>query len=1159
MTATKLLVLCSVCACAAIAQEYRATLTGRILDAQGAVIPEARITATNQQTGARSDTTSGPDGVYTIPFLAPGAYTLTVEAPGFKKYVRQNLQLSTGERVGVDVQMEIGQASEAVTVSAEAPLLNTESATVGQVIGSHQVENMPLNGRTPLVLAQLAMGVTPNSDPLFSRPFDNAGPSDMSMGGAPSRTNELLTDGAPNTTGNSRVAYNPPIDSVDEVRVHTFEADAAYGHTGGGTVNVVLKSGSNDLHGTLYEFNQVSALAATPFFTNKAGLKKPVTRYNQYGANAGGPIWIPKVINGRNRLFWYLAWEGIKDSFPEPITTTVPTAAMRNGDFSELLKAPDGGKCAPYSCYQLFDPLTGVAQGSRIQRQPFEGNIIPASRLSPIAKAALQFYPLPNQPGEADTRNNYLANTVRSDGFDNELGRLDFNASDKHKLFWNFHHNDRLENRGNRFFNIATGNLLSRINWGSVFDDVYTFTPTTIMNVRLSWNRFVEANAKPSNGFDPTKLGLPAYLTTNSPKLVLPRFDFSGIESIGDTAGDRTPFDIFQIFGDVVKIVGNHSLKMGGDIREYRESSASYGDSAGHFTFRSNWTNGPLDNSPGAPFGQDVAAFMLGMPTSGDFQLNASRTNQAKYMAFFIQDDWRVRSNLSLNLGLRFERDFGTTERFNRTLVGFDTTTPSPIAPEVIAAYAASPNPLLPPSQFRVNGGPVFASSSNPNVYSTRPGYFSPRFGYAWTPAFLGGKTVLRGGAGVFVFPIGTTGINQPGFSRQTDLVATLDSYLTPSATLANPFPGGILRPTGASLGLATNLGQGITFYNSNPLNPYSVRWNFSIQHQFPGSMILETAYEGNHAVHLGVDSGLNPVPAQYLSTSPFRDQATIDRLTANVKNPFAGLVPGTSLNGSTIQLQNLLVPFPQFSSTTANVTSSPNGVAMSSMNRGSSYYHAFEVRVEKRYSHGLNLLANYIWSRVIERRNYLNWAIPVLEKRPADIDRPQRFVISGSYELPFGQGKPIAFSSKWANRLIGGFVINGIYNYQSGTPLTWGNLIYLGGDLHYNPRNVNDRAFDTTRFVTASNQQLSSNIRTFPTRFANLRQDPTNNVDASIIKNNRLSERINLQLRMEAFNALNHAVFAAPNLTATDSSFGRITGQTNLERRVQLGARLVW
>jgi hypothetical protein len=324
---------------ALVAQEFRATITGRVTDAQNSAVPGARITVTLLSTGARSETTTGADGLYTIPFLTPGTYRVEAEAQGFKRNSRDNFEAPTGERSSLDIQLEVGSFTETINVTAEASLLETATATMGQVISSSQVENMPMNGRTPLVLAQLAMGVVPNSDPKFNRPFDNAGPSGFSMGGAPSQSNELLIDGAPDTTGNLRVAYNPPVDAVSEVRVHAFESDAAYGHTGGGTANVVLKSGTNTVHGSASEFNQTSALAATPFFTNAAGLPNPVTRYNQWGLTAGGPLWVPKLYNGRNKTFWFFAWEDIKDSFPEPLTTTVPTAAERNGDLSALSKS----------------------------------------------------------------------------------------------------------------------------------------------------------------------------------------------------------------------------------------------------------------------------------------------------------------------------------------------------------------------------------------------------------------------------------------------------------------------------------------------------------------------------------------------------------------------------------------------------------------------------------------------------------------------------------------------------------------------------------------------------------------------------------------------------------------------------------------------------
>jgi hypothetical protein len=1128
------------------AQEFRGTITGRVADPQGAVIPGAKVTAIQLATGAKSESTASSEGQYTIPFLAPGQYKVEAQAAGFKQYVREGLQVSAGERVGLDISLEVGALTEVISVTAEAPLLETTSATAGQVINSAQVENMPMNGRTPLVLAQLAFGVVPNSDPKFNRPFDNQGPSQFSMGGAPAQNNELLIDGSPDTTGNLRVAYNPPVDAVQEVRVHAFEADAAYGHTGGGTANVIMRGGTNELHGSAYEFNQTSALAATPFFTNKAGQEKPVTRYNQWGFSAGAPIWIPKVFNGKNKVFWFYGMEFINDSFPEPTVNTVPTAAERTGDLSALLKLG--------SNYQIYDPYSGVKQGSRIARTPIPNNVIPTNYLSPVAKNVLQFYPLPNIPGNPDGQSNYLTNAVRKDTYNSEIGRLDFNLGSRDKMFWNFRHNDRIEDRYNFWNNVAHGQYLGRINWGTMLDNVYTVNNSTVADVRLNWTRFRESNATPGDGFDGTKLGFPAGIAAVSPRLQLPHFTFDHFTEIVNNNDSNTPYDIFQIFADVVKIAGAHSLKAGVDARELRESSAGYGYSEGQYSFNSNWTKGPLDNSTSAPMGQDWASFMMGLPTGGGLDMNAFRTNQAKYMALFIQDDWRVKSNLTINLGLRFEHDFPTVERFNRSLNGFDPTTPNPISAAAIAAFNTNPVAPIAAGQFKVNGGPLFASSSNPNVYSPQSKMFSPRFGFAWTPGGSDHKTVIRGGGGVFMFPIGTTGINQPGFSQTTSIVPSLDSYLTPYSTLGNPYPAGFQYPTGSSLGLATYLGKSLTFYNPVPTNPYSVRWEMSVQRELPGNSVLELAYIGNHAVHMSLNRQLDTLPAQYLSTSPVRDQPTIDDLSSLVANPFQNLIPGTSMNGSTISRSQLLYPFPQFT-----------GATDSNTNAASSYFHSLDVRVEKRYSHGLMLLANFTYSKLIARDNYKNDTDLAPEKRIAADDRPLRFVASASYNLPMGTGKKLDFHSGILNRIVGGWTLNTIYTNQIGAPLTFGNnLIFYGGDLHSvaHPENVDVPMFDVTRFNRISTQQLSSNIHTFGTRYGNLRQDGANNVDLSILKDTQITERVKFQLRGEAFNAFNRPEFDYPKSTIdnpTSSTFGIITNQPNLARSIQLGARLVW
>ena len=1141
------LLLITLLAALAPGQEFRATIGGRVTDAQNAVIAGVKVTATQLETAAKFEVSADGEGNYVIPFLPPATYRLTAESSGFKRYVRDNILAAANERLRVDIQMELGAATETITVTAETPVLQTATASTGQVITSAQIENMPVSGRTPLALAQLAFGVVPNTDPRFTRPFDNAGPSGFSMGGAPAQVNELLIDGAADNTGNLRVAYNPPMDAVTEVKAESFQADAAYGHSGGGTVNIITKSGTNQFHGTLYEFNQNSAFNATPFFTNKAKAKKPVSRFNQYGGSFSGPVEIPKVFHGRNKVFFMFAYEGVNDALPAPTTNTMPTAAERAGDFSALLNLG--------AIYQIWDPQTGVAQGGRVARQPFANNIIPASRISAIAQNYLKYFVAPNQPGNANGQANYLSN---SDGernsFYNVIGRLDVSLSERHRFFFGARHNLRTGNGGNAFGKTVTDNptatdALKRINWGYTFDDVYTLSPTFLMNTRLNWTRFIEPTRNFSLGYDSTSLGLPGYLSAASPRKILPRISFSTFTPLGDTGGTEFPFDTFQIFETFTKITGNHSLKFGMDLRQQRESQISYGYSNGTFVFGNNWTNGPVDNSAGAPIGQDMAAFLLGMPTAGQYDLNAARTNKNHYYAFFLQDDYRVRPNLTLNLGLRLEGETSTTERYNRTLNGFDGVTANPIAAQALAAYAANPIAELGAGQFKVNGGPLFASSGNPGIFATPKANLSPRFGFAWTPGKNAtAKTVLRGGVGLFYFPYGVVGNNAPGFSQSTLLVATPNGFLTPAATLANPFPNGVQPPTGSTLGLATSLGKDITFYDPKPGYAYSTRWQLSVQRELFAGVLLDLGYMGNKAVKMPVDRNFDAVPNQYLSPSLLRDQATIDRLTANVPNPFAGLIPGTNLNGGVVARNQLLLAYPQFTKVTGQAFTD-----------GSSYFHAFEARLEKRFSHGFLALVNFQRSKLMEMRNRLNDLDSTLERRIAAEDRPYRLVSSVSYDLPFGKGKALmTHANRLADLAVGGWNLNFIYTLQPGTALNWGNVIYLGGPLNLDPHHV-DGAFDVTRFNLVSAQQLSFNRRILPTRFAALRQDGVNQLDFSVIKAFHITEKVAMTYRAEFFNSTNRAIFNAPDLSPTSSTFGRITGQANQPRRIQMGLRLVF
>ncbi|HWB83940.1 MAG TPA: TonB-dependent receptor [Bryobacteraceae bacterium] len=1122
----------------ASAQEFRGTLTGRVIDAQDAVIPNVKVTATEVSTGANYDTVSSASGQYTIPFLAPGTYRVTVSAPGFKRYVREGLVISTTERASLDIRLEIGAQVETVTVAADTPLIETATASTGQVLGSKQLEDMPANGRTPLILAQLAFGVIPTGNPQFNHPFDDSGPSSFSVGGGASANNEILMDGAPDGNAAGRLAYSPPLDAVSEIKVDAFQSDAAYGHVGGGTVNTLTKAGTNSFHGSAYDYMQVSALNATPYFTNLAGQKKSVTRFNQYGATLGGPVLIPKVFDGRNKVLFFFAYEGIKNDTPGGSFVTVPTDAQKNGDFSQLLNLG--------STYKIYDPGTAVLNGSHVLRQPFPNNIIPTNRINPVGQKLASYYGEPNVTSTLpDGGNNYFSPGLNTDAFDSELGRLDFNISDRHKIFYNFRHNDRYHTANNVFNNVATGSILIQPNWGSMVDDVYTISPRMVLDTRFNYTRNVEWRGAGGDNFDFSQLGFPAALVAASPRVGFPTLSASPYPSFGYNKWDNKPFDSFQIFTTASRVTGKHTLKFGADLRLYRQSAISFGNSSGSYTFGTNWT-GQAENSTAPSVGYQLASMLLGLPTSGSFDLNAFQTSQAGYYAFFVQDDFRPTSTLTLNIGLRYERDMPTQERYNRSVNGFDFSTASPINAAAQAAYAKNPIPQVPVGQFDAIGGLTFASPNDRGLYDTGAHNFSPRFGFAWSPAALGGRTVFRGGLGVFFDSVGVSSVNQTGFSASTPIVATLDGYLTPNVTLSNPFPS-LLQPTGSSLGIATNLGQSVSFSAANQLAPYTLRWDFDIQHQLSSKMMFEVGYFGDHAVHLGTSQNLNYIPRQYLSTLPTRDNDVVNLLTGNVANPFAGLLPGTTLNGSTVALSQLLLPYPQFT-----------GVSISGLPAGSSYFEMLEARFERQFGHGVQFMANYLWSKSIERISRLNDSDPFLEKRISPEDRPQRIVLTGSWDLPFGHGKAISSSSAIVNRLIGGWNVNGVYVAQPGAPISWGNVIYLGGPLNLNPRGVNG-AFDVTRFDTNSKDQLADNIRTFSSMFSNLRQDGTNSLDLSVVKNNPITEKVNLQLRCEAFNSLNHPTFAAPNVSPTSSSFGRITSQANIPRSLQLSLKLLW
>jgi hypothetical protein len=1167
-------------------QEFRSTITGEVTDPAGAPIPNVKITATEIRTGVRTPTVSDAAGKYALPFLSPGQYELTAQGQGFKEAKRTDLALGADEHPVIDFKLEVGDVATSVSVSADVPLLNSDNASIGQSITTKQIEDIPLNGRTPLMLAELAIGVTPTASPTLVHPFDLGGPAAFSVAGTPSQSSELLLDGVPDETWDGRAAYNPPVDAVQEVRVKAFDSDASFGHTGGGTMNQIMKTGTNGLHGSLWEFNQPSNMVANDFFRNRSGEGVQITHFNQYGLAVGGPMIIPKVFDGRNKLFWFFSFEGLKDSQPNPTFVTVPTDPERQGNFSALL--PLGTQ------YQLYDPGSAVLNGTTVTRTPYPNNIIPTNQLNPIALNYMKFYPEPNVTvgvGATGT-NNYSSPATTTDNYSNFLGRLDYNISDKDRLFFDVRSASEVQAKNIYFGNAAEGSTLSRAPIGGTIDNVYVINPSTVADVRVNFTRLAETHGLPSSGFNPASLGYPSYIAGDSPYLQMPVIGLTTFQSLGADGASNYPSQSLQFFGDVVKTFGSHTLKFGADVRQYRMNFIVDDYSTGDFSFGNTWVRASSSASSTVVQGQDLASLLLGLPTAGDYDLESYGSFYNYYTALFVQDDWRIKRNLTFNVGLHWDHDGATHEKYGRTEDGFDSTDPNPIAAAAAANFAKSPISQL-GSGFNVPGGLLFANPNNNAIYQNTSHLVSPRVGLAWNPDKLHG-TVIRAGFGMFVAPVtisslAVTGaystnpiLAQEGFSQSTAMTVTNNSFVSPAATLNNPCPNGILAPTGSALGLATFNGQTINFLNPEMKNPYSLRWDLSIQHTFGKNTLLEVAYIGNHSVHIPVTvTQLNGIPRQYLSTLPVRDAAVNTELTATVTNPLVGLLPNSSsLNGSTTTLVNLLPRYPQFPVGDASSGwSGSSGVLEQLADQGRSYYESLNVRLERRLAQGVSAIANYGWSRLTEQDTWLNDSDPQLERRISPFDHPQRIVMALTYDLPVGRGRAFNIQSRTLDAIVGGWHVNSVYIYQIGAPLNWdngsttspGDYVFYGGPGSL-PASLNNQqantttagvalpAFNTGLFATNSASVFAYHIRTFSTTFPNVRQDAINEWDPSILKAFRFTEKSYLQLRFEFFNVLNHPNFAAPaSLSATSSAFGAITAVANRPRTIQIGARFVF
>ncbi|MGH9308407.1 MAG: carboxypeptidase regulatory-like domain-containing protein [Vicinamibacterales bacterium] len=1152
------------------AQDFRGAVSGRVIDESGGVLPGVTVTVTNKNTNVSSTTVTNDTGTYSLLYLTPGPYSVTAELQGFKKMMRDTVDVRLGDRLEVDFKMEVGRLEESVTVSADTPLLETRTGSAGQVIDEKQIALMPLSDGNPFVLSRLAPGVAYHGDLKFSRPFDNGGTSDFTADGGPGR-NEFTLDGSPNMANGRRVAFVPPAGAVQEFKVETATFDAQQGHTAGATVNVTLKSGTNRIRGDGYYHYRDEALSGNDFFLERAGRPKDTLEYKRYGLNVGGPAWFGDLYDGRDKTFFFTAFEWLYDQFPEPGQFTVPTEAQRNGDFSALLSQG----------IRIYDPLTAVRRADgRIERQPFPGNVIPQDRISPIAREILKYYPLPNQPGTATGQNNFITSNPRGDDFYSMNYRVDHVLTDKQRFFVRYSRNNRQENRGNWTGEVngvrPTGNFLFRINDALNVDHVWNMSPSSLLNVRASWSRFQEPSIRQHQGlFDPASLGFPSAATQFfGSNHYFPRIEMDQAQSfsdLGDTFAGGTYASIYSVQPTWTLIRSNHSIRSGADLRAYREESFPSVHSAGRYDFaRGSVLTKQLDNSSAAATGQDLAALLLGYPSGGTIDRSANRFNQVIYGGLFVQDDWKVNNKLTLNLGLRWEYEGAPTERMNRNTRGFDPDATLAITAAAQAAYARNPIPQRSISDFLVRGGLMFASDDNRGTYNPDMNNFQPRLGFAYQ---INEQTVFRGGWAIYSVPalFDISGIYQPGFSQSTSIVPSLDTGLTIRATLANPFPDGVQEPPGAGNGPNTFLGRDIGRFNDvlDYVSGQSMRWSLALQRELPGQWVVEGAYVASRSYDLSSDFNRNPVPREFLSTSSIRDTATINFLTANVANPFAGLLPGEGMNGNTVQRQQLLRQFPHFQDIDVR------------RYEGSSRFDSAQFRITKRFSGGYQFDTAYTWSDFKEKGSRLNETDPDFEERYSDTHLRHRLVFNGIWELPFGQGRRFASNvNPVLNAIIGNWSVSAIWNWQTGRPnLTMGNVYYDGDITRLKTEYTDDPdapVFDTSGFyfhdaaVQTNGQddpakqradqriRLSNNIRTSPSRWDGLRGPRYTNWDMSFVKGFEMG-RVRAQIHLELYNAFNDVFYNNPNLDPTSANFGRVSSQNNLPRNIQIGTKILF
>ena len=1205
------------------AQLYTGTVTGLISDPSGAVVPGAQVQLTDEQKGYVFTATSDTSGSYLFRSVPPGTYKVDVRATGFRSESRGGIILEVNHNVTVNFSLQLGPTTQAVEVKGQAPVLDAQDAVTGQVVNRLFMNDLPLIGRSLSDLAFLTPGVTEVDN---TCPTDNQSPG-ANISNCPA--NNFISNGSRMATANFVIdgsstaypthaliwpTYEPAVDSVQEFAVQESNFSAEFGFTGSTVTNIVTRSGGNQFHGSAYDFLRNRALDANNFFDNEAGVALPSLRLNDFGATVGGPI-------QKNKTFFFFDYNGIRKQTLSTWNSGVPDAAEKVGNFDELCTAPyfanssfgPNGMCLN-PAGQLWDPYTSVyntTYGGPVRsgfipfnnmatyQSPGNPNLAgtgyqlaaqPGNLIDPIALKYMSYMPLPNlnvgNPAAYNPYTNWVGSPATITSINSFDVKVDHRFTDNDLLSVKYSQSKNLippfpcysatdpADPCNTGKNIATAHLVA-INYDHSFGPALLLTATLGITRGFFQNGSVAGEFK---GISPSAtIGMPTYMDRSGISW-LPAVTFDDYSVPGNLFGsavgqvgtepwccEREGNDVNDLRTALAWAKGNHSIKFGFDGLMYQLNYILPSYPAGYFTFNPSSTS----EYPTSGGGDDIASFLTGVggPGSwGDYDVPFASAAESFQYAQFIQDNWKVSKKLTLNLGFRNEINVPQTERHNRM--------------NELDLNAVSP--LQVPGLGTLHAGEVYMTPGHRSNYLANYHNMGPRLGFAYSPT---DNLVIRGGYGIY-YSIGnnqTSNAGAPGSQGFDQITPWLTTYqndgATPWGRFSDPWPKvGPNLPVGSSLGLLNNVGFGLSapIPREDSTTPYAQNWTLGIQRQLPSAILLDVNYVGNKGTHVLQDVfNWNHLGSQVEKYSA----AQIAALITYVQNPFSGIITNvtSALSGAMVPAYQLQLPYPQFTS-----------VAGDNAPWDNTSYNALQVKLEKRFSHGLQFLVAYTWSKSIDEGSLPGGAGELgsftslqdpndykLERGLSTFDIPQVFQVGYTYELPIGHGKALlGKANSVVNAIIGGWQTTGLWRFNNGRPVALGlaqglSLPTYGGQrpdlvgrLACASGSWNDRLNNYFANPDVVVTPAPYAIGTAPRTDGSCRQPGQDNANLSVFKEfqlSRLREGAHMEFRLETYNAFNHPQFGGPNTSLNSGSFGVITTQANQPRQAQAVLKIYW